>query len=357
MGIKVTTLADGSSKFEADVRIKGLERKTMTFETRPQAEQFIESVKAAARKATRSSATHRLAQAAKTGDSRTYGRKFLADVVVAFCDSDKCSARAKKSLTGVADFVGRARVDQADDVWTEEYVARVRALRTRIGTNYAYSTINGQLMGLAAACKWWARENGLRNPIIDITNACLPKDWEVKRERRLEDGEYDRIMESIALRANRTEHSRCLVDLCVETGARLQELIRADWSELKRADHLWKIPASHTKKKKKRTVPLSGKAREVIAKLRTLSQADDARIFHVFPNPHSASQHFHKIVKTARIVDLRFHDLRHEAISRMCIDKPKAPVKAIMEIVGHQTYQAFNRYSHMRDDDLVGLLD
>jgi integrase len=357
MGIKIKTQVGGSSKFEADVRIKGVERKTMTFETRRQAEDFIEAIKSAARKAARSSAAHRLTQKAKTGDSRTYGRALLADVVVAFCESPKCSARARKSLIPVAAFVGAVTVEQANEAWTEQYVAKVRALETHMGTNYAYATIKSQIMSLVAACKWWAKQNRLREPIIEISNACLPKDWEVKRDRRLEDGEYGRVMEQIALQRNRSAHSRCLVDLCIETGARLQELIFAEWSEFERADHLWKIPASHTKKKKKRSVPLSGKARKVVAELRSLRQADDARIFQVFPNPHTASQHFRKIVRAAKIVNLRFHDLRHEAISRMCIDKPKAPVKAIMEIVGHQTYQAFTRYSHLRDDELVGLLD
>lgn len=357
MGIKVKKRVDGSSTFEADVRVKGVERKTMTFETLPQAEHFIETIKSAARKAARSSASHRLAQKAKTGDSRTYGRTLLADVVAAFCESSKCSARSKKSLIPVANFVGAITVEQADEAWTEQYVAKVRALKTHMRTNYSYATINGHIIGIVAACKWWAKQNGLRDPIIEISNACFPKNWEVKRDRRLEQGEYDRIMQQIALLPNRSDHTRCLVDLCIETGARLQELILAEWSELERADHLWKIPASHTKKKKKRSVPLSGKARAVIAELRTLRQADDARIFQVFPTPNSASLQFNRIFNAAQIVDFRFHDLRHEAISRMCIDKPKAPVKAIMEIVGHQTYQAFTRYSHLRDDELVGLLD
>lgn len=357
MGIKEKTLADGSSKFEADVRIKGVERKTMTFETRKQAEDFIEAIQSAARKAARSSSAHRLAQKAKTGNARTYSRALLADVVVAFCESPKCSARAKKNLIPVAAFVGATTVQQINEDWTEQYVAKVRATKTHMGTNYSYATISGQMMSLVSACKWWAKQNGLRDPIIEISNACFPKDWDVKRDRRLEDGEYGRIMAQIALEQHRSDHSRCLVDLCIETGARLQELILAEWSELERADHLWKIPASHTKKKKKRSVPLSGKARAVIAELRTLRQADDARIFHVFSNPHAASEKFRRIVAQAKIVNLRFHDLRHEAISRMCIDKPKAPVKAIMEIVGHQTYQAFTRYSHLRDGELVGLLD
>ncbi|QJE02524.1 tyrosine-type recombinase/integrase [Massilia forsythiae] len=357
MGIKVKTQADGSSKFEADVRIKGVERKTMTFKTRAQAEHFIDTIKSAARKATTSTASHRLAQKAKTGDSRTYGRALLADVVAAFRESSKCSARAKKSLIPVADFVGAVTVEKADEAWTEQYVAKVRALKTHMRTNYSYATINGQILGLVSACGWWAKQNHFRNPTIEISNACFPKNWDVKRDRRLEGGEYDRIMEQISLLPSRSNESRCLVELCLETGARLQELILAEWKEFERADQLWKIPASHTKKKKKRSVPLSGKARAVIADLRALRQADDARIFQVFPTPGAASHHFHRIFKAARIVDFRFHDLRHEAISRMCIDKPKAPVKAIMEIVGHQTYQAFTRYSHLRDDELVGLLD
>jgi integrase len=185
----------------------------------------------------------------------------LADVVAAFRESPKCSSRAAKSLIPVAAFVGAVTVEQADEAWTEQYVAKVRSLKSHMGRNYAYATINGQIMGLVAACKWWAKQNGLRDPIIEISNASFPKDWDVKRDRRLEDGEYARIMEQIASQRNRSDHSRCLVDLCIETGARLQELILAQWSELERADHLWKIPASHTKKKKKRSVPLSGKAR------------------------------------------------------------------------------------------------
>lgn len=356
MGIKMKTLADGTTKFEADVRIKGVKRKTMTFETREQAQEFIDMVQAAARKAARSGAAQRLTQRAKTGDVRTYSRALLAEVIVAFCESTKCSARYKRNLIPVAAFVGSVTVERADEAWTEKYVAKALTLKTHIGTTYSYSTIHGQIISMVAACRWWAKQNKVPDARIEISAACFPKNWDNKRNRRLESGEYERIVDRIALHAQ-SAHFRSLVDLCIETGARLHELIRAEWSELERADQLWKIPAEHTKKKKRRVVPLSGKARQIIAELRAIRQPGDARIFQVFKTPNRASQQFGLIVRASGVVDFRFHDLRHEAISRMCIDKPKAPVKAIMEIVGHQTYAAFTRYSHLRDDELVGLLD
>ncbi|CAH0229149.1 Tyrosine recombinase XerC [Massilia sp. Bi118] len=357
MGIKILKLSNGDVRFEADVRIQGVDRKTATFDTRDAAEEFIRSVTAAARTAKRSSAVYRLAQKAKIGGQRTYDRALLADVIAAFVESPKCSARCAKDLIPVVNLIGKVTVEQANEAWTESYVAKARVTKTHIGTAYSYSTIRGQVASLIVACKWWAKQNGVRDPIIEISTACFPKNWENKRDRRLEDGEYDRIMNRISHRRNHSAHWRCLVDLCLETGARQQELVLARWSEMTRDDQLWKIPAEHTKKKKERRVPLSGKARAIIVELRSLRQPGDERIFQVFPKPNWVSHHFGRIVKATGVVDFRFHDLRHEAISRMSIDKPKAPIKAIMEIVGHQTYQAFTRYSHLRDDELIGLLD
>jgi integrase len=355
MGIKTHTLADGSLSFEADIRIKGVDRKTKTFETREQAEEFVDTIKAAARRAVRSGAAHRLAQKTKTGGPRAYNRALLADVVVRFAASTKCSERTKKSLIPVAAFLEDVTVEQADEAWTEDYVERVRKMPTHIKTTYAYSTINAQLLGLAAACKWWAKETRVKNPEIGISNACFPKEWENKRERRIEEGEYDRIMAQAALQPSRKTHWRCVVELGIETGARLQELILANWSEIQCGDQLWKIPAAHTKKKRKRKVPLSAKARQVIAELRTLRQPGDTRLFQVFPNPSTTSDQFGDMIGKTGIEDFRFHDLRHEAISKMCTERIDVPVKIIMDIVGHKTYAAFNRYSHLRDGDLVGL--
>jgi integrase len=56
-------------------------------------------------------------------------------------------------------------------------------------------------------------------------------------------------------------------------------------------------------------------------------------------------------VKTAGIADLRFHDLRHEAVSRL-FEKGLNPME-VAAISGHRTLQMLKRYTHLRASELV----
>jgi len=354
MGIRELKRADGRVVFEADLRIANVDRKTATFYTREDAKKFIETAKAEARRALRASASS-LVQQANIGGQRNFERAKLADVIALFIDSSACSKRTRKMLVKTPSFVGSVSVARADEVWCEKYVLHMRATLTPQRKHYAFHTIKSQLFLMTQACKWWAKQNKVLNPAIGLTTSVIPAGSDVQRDRRLEDGEYERILARIQERSRRPAHWRCLIDLCLETGARLQELVLAEWSELGRDDQLWRIPEHHTKKKRARKVPLSPKARAVVAELRRLRQADHQRLFEVFPTPHAASSNFTLLVLEAGIADLRFHDLRHEAISRMVVNWPSVHLKTIMEIVGHRDYASFVRYSHLRDEDVVGL--
>ena len=59
----------------------------------------------------------------------------------------------------------------------------------------------------------------------------------------------------------------------------------------------------------------------------------------------SISDKFAKLVKKAGIVDLRFHDLRHEAISRM-FEKGMA-IEQVAAISGHKTWTNLKRYTQL----------
>lgn len=354
MGIRELKRANGKIVFEADLRIANVDRKTGTFDTRKAAENFLTTTKKEAQKALRASASN-LDQQTKIGGQRSFERAKLADVVTLYIDSSACSDRGKNPLTKVPNFVGAVTVAKADEEWCEKYVSQMRATLTPQRRPYAFCTIKSQLFYMIKACKWWAKQNKVVNPVIGITASAIPKGSDIQRDRRLEDGEYERIIARIDARSGRAAHWRCLIDLCLETGARLQELVLAEWSEFGRDDQLWKMPELHTKKKRTRKVPLSPKARAVLAELRSLRKADDQRLFVAFPNPGAASTDFTRIVREAGIVNLRFHDLRHEAVSRMVVNWPQVHLKTIMEIVGHRDYQSFVRYSHLRDDEVVGL--
>ncbi len=357
MGITARPRADGTLAYRAEVRLQGVQPHCQTFDSQREAEKFEASVLAAAHLAKSASAAKRLGEPSKIGGRRNYERAKWTDVLSHFMESPQCSPRGRDALRPAITRVENVAVGEMDEDWGWNYVKKTRAKRTKTGAPYAYSTIGAELTYMGLAARWWAKKNGVRDAELNISMACLPSGSDVKRDRRLEDGERELILAKIRARKKDAAHWECYFVLALETGARLQELAFAQWSELARADQLWKIPAEHTKKRKARRVPLSKKAREAIATLRLLSKPGEARIFHSMGATNAISKQFATMVASAGIKNLRFHDLRHEAISLMCIEKKKAPIKAIMDIVGHETYEAFSRYSHLRDDELIGLLD
>jgi integrase len=92
-----------------------------------------------------------------------------------------------------------------------------------------------------------------------------------------------------------------------------------------------------------RTIPLSRKA---ISILKIVGQ------FNI--QPSSVSQAFLGACRRAGLKDLRLHDLRHEATSRL-FEKGLTPMQ-VASITGHKDLQMLNRYTHLRAQDLVVLL-
>ena len=63
---------------------------------------------------------------------------------------------------------------------------------------------------------------------------------------------------------------------------------------------------------------------------------------------------FLKLCRKVKIDDLHFHDLRHEATSRL-FEKGLNPVE-VATITGHKDTKMLMRYTHLRAEDLVGRL-
>lgn len=71
---------------------------------------------------------------------------------------------------------------------------------------------------------------------------------------------------------------------------------------------------------------------------------DDGRIFPF--NADSISTNFTRACKLYEIEDLRFHDLRHEGVSRLFEMAYTIPQAA--SVSGHRSWQSLQRYSHIR---------
>ena len=102
-----------------------------------------------------------------------------------------------------------------------------------------------------------------------------------------------------------------------------------------------------TKNSEPRAVPLSTRAVEILKALpRQLDPATP-----VFPvSQDNVIRTFRAACNVAGIEGLKFHDLRHEAISRIC---ERLPMHEAMRVSGHKTPSMLMRYYHPRAEDLA----
>lgn len=179
------------------------------------------------------------------------------------------------------------------------------------------------------------------NPVRDIV---LPPPSE-KRKRRLEEGEETRLI--AALKESRNPAMLPLAMLAIETAARQGELLRLRWEDIKLHDDHGTALLRKTKNGEDRVAPLSARA---VALIRDIPRPEDGG--RVFPFTKDALRtSWDYACKRAEITNLRFHDLRHEAVSRLFelgLDRIEAA-----SISGHKTIQVLKDYTHLRATKLA----
>ncbi|WP_430402525.1 integrase [Hyphomonas sp.] len=159
----------------------------------------------------------------------------------------------------------------------------------------------------------------------------------VPRSRRLRGEEYERLLSAAERR--RVEYLKPIIILAVETAMRRGELLGARRRDLGEGMHTLYIP--DTKTGVPRTIPLSEMARSQLVHIDRLS--DEERLFDVSSNAFKLT--WRRTVDAAGLVDLHFHDLRHEAISRLFETGLSMP--EIASISGHRDFRMLARYAHV----------
>ncbi len=125
------------------------------------------------------------------------------------------------------------------------------------------------------------------------------------------------------------------------------ELLSLEWKDINLVRRVAYLP--ETKNSEARSVPLSSKAVNVFSKL---PRRIDGKVFGV--SGAHASKTFRETCEKLNIEDLRWHDLRHEACSRL-FEKGLNPME-VASISGHKTLQMLKRYTHLRAEDLAAKL-
>lgn len=180
--------------------------------------------------------------------------------------------------------------------------------------------------------------NGLTNPCSMLR---MPKGSK-SRDRRPTAKELRAVMEAAALIHWELP---AVIELAADTAMRRSELIL-----LRREQIRGKVAyLEDTKNGERRAVPLSNRARELIA---ALPARLDGRVFALTPN--LVSNYFPKSCQAAGIDDLTFHDLRHEATSRLF--ERGFSMMEVAAITGHKTLSMLKRYTHLSPQDLADKL-
>ncbi len=191
----------------------------------------------------------------------------------------------------------------------------------------------------------WGMES-LTNPVGRVKKPALPSG----RDRRLQLGEEERLL--TACDASRSRWLGDMVRLALATAMRQGELVGLTWSDV----DLERRTATlrETKNGSTRTVPLSSKAKEVLLSMRLRSDPTAGRVFGVEVG-RAVTHAFAKACREAELIDLHFHDLRHEAISRL-FERTNLRDIEIASISGHRTMEMLKRYAHLRSGDLADRL-
>ena len=166
------------------------------------------------------------------------------------------------------------------------------------------------------------------------------------RERRISPEEWDRLKD--ADRQRPTREMIHIIELAIETAMRKGELLGIRWIDVNFAQSTLHIPKS--KNGYPRTIPLTPRALEIFRLWN--KHGNNENVISV--NYFTLSSWWEELRRTASIKDLRWHDLRHEGISRHFEHGLSVPEVAM--ISGHRDYQMLRRYTHIKPENVAAKL-
>jgi len=140
-----------------------------------------------------------------------------------------------------------------------------------------------------------------------------------------------------------------IIDFAIETGRRESEitrLLRSDLDTEKRTALLRDAKHPRSKEGNHKRFPLLGLAWKIVEAQPVV--AGDERIFPF--NSKSIGTAFTRACKGTGIIDLHFHDLRHEATSRLF--EQGYSIEQVAAVTLHESWTELKRYTQLRPESL-----
>ncbi|EEE37968.1 site-specific recombinase, phage integrase family [Rhodobacteraceae bacterium KLH11] len=168
-----------------------------------------------------------------------------------------------------------------------------------------------------------------------------------RRDRRPTISEINRLMEYFDERCERYPDSipmHRITGFAIFSTRRQEEIARIEWDGLmKSAKRVLVKDLKHPGKKKGNDVYC-----DLPDPAFSIAEAMPKSEVQVFPfNHRTISSHFTRACKFLEIENLRFHDLRHDGISRLF--EMGLTIPQVAAVSGHRSWQSLQRYTHIEE--------
>jgi integrase len=243
--------------------------------------------------------------------------------------------------------LGRMKVGDV----TRSVVDRLHRKISARGTLYRANRVLALVSTLLSLAVIWEYRSD--NPAKGIE-----KNPEEPRYRYLTPEELPRL--SAALDAYPNQDPADVLRMLLLTGARKNEVLSMRWTDVYLGEPpVWNKPPSSTKQKRLHRVPLSAEAQALLLAREVRAKSARFPSPYVFPRRQrrrgqpaighlpDVQSAWKRIIKAARLEDIRIHDLRHSFASILASQGFSLPM--IGSLLGHTQAQTTQRYSHLLD--------
>ena len=205
----------------------------------------------------------------------------------------------------------------------------------------ARTTISNKLQLITRALKLAAES---MEGVPDLSGVPMPS-ASPGRDRRVAQDELDRL---VARGRDFNPLLPCIARFAVATALRRERILEfseAHVVELGSGKQAIKFPRDEDARRKRTgVIPLSREIRSIIEEAKAMRNST-GRTDPIFDlNPVTFDHHWRRLVLDVGLDGLHFHDLRHEATSRLF--ERGLSLAEVMSITGHSTNDMVDRYSH-----------
>jgi integrase len=179
----------------------------------------------------------------------------------------------------------------------------------------------------------------------------IPMYSEPLQEQYLEPADLEKLLRVLKENNPRNLVARLVVLYLLSTGARLNEALQAKWKDVYRANKLWRIPATNSKSKKVRSVPLNASAIEVLDQLDTEGTHEYLFVNRDTQKPYTTiHKTWNRLRIKAGLPRLKVHSLRHQYASFLV--NGGRTLYEVQQILGHSDPSVTQRYAHLSTKSL-----